>query len=706
MRLALADLKKSIARRDGEQYVTPYLLRPRERLEELAALIALYEDWLGRARASFPVDRAAEIIGDYRLARCLTLCLSEWYIWESPQWPGPASDDEAQALAAQGIASPGELRLALYAWVNATAGGYLSADEREARLDEFAGVCVPGGVRRATLDALLTLDADDRASLRRQTEQAPTVRELAARYNQRAFETMLANAAQVEWRIPPEAADGSGGGLGAVVKRVCFLSRRMGVLYEVAFEHEQPALAEEDDSAPVALARVAERPALYAVPSSREEPTTLDQANQSVMVTLYGPQEVMSAPAHYGERLARLCRALLGYRRAPDAETDAALAGAGLQGAARVYVYGRPMTFRLDDRLLRLLRVSPSDGRNDTFASGEDQVDDERSGGAVTFDSSLERRLYADFTALERAGETAGWRIEREPEPLLIDETILIPDFALTRDSRRVYLEVAGYWRPGYRERKARKLAALRGAAALVVAAPESARSEFVGLDDAFPFLWYRDGKAINAAALVGVITRAYDDFAARLASLDAKQIAQEVALRGRIPPTESMALLRCYTRAEVAEALRRLQVNGADVVWIDGVGLCSQAWRAALLGRLLGALNVAGGHMPLGELRAALASVQPGPADLTDEATETLAWQAGASVMRASLFAAEVYAPGEQEHTEVEGNTNAPEETPAPQRAKAANKAQTKRAPRRLAGKSAYTVSSLFGEEGEDSLP
>ncbi|HLY32441.1 MAG TPA: hypothetical protein VKQ36_15560, partial [Ktedonobacterales bacterium] len=153
MRLALADLKKSVLRRDGVQYVTPYLLRPRERLTELAALITLYEDWLDRQRSTFPADRPAEIIGDYRLARCLTLCLSEWYTWASPQWPGPATDDEALALATQGVTTPGQLRLALYAWVNTTAGGYLGKAEREGRLGEFASVCVPGGLSRATLDA-------------------------------------------------------------------------------------------------------------------------------------------------------------------------------------------------------------------------------------------------------------------------------------------------------------------------------------------------------------------------------------------------------------------------------------------------------------------------------------------------------------------------------------------------------------------------
>ena len=89
MRLALADVKKTIHRRDGTVYVSPYLLRPRERERELATLIALFEGALDRPRSVFPADLPAEIIGDYRLARCLVLCLAEWYAWQSPEWGLP-----------------------------------------------------------------------------------------------------------------------------------------------------------------------------------------------------------------------------------------------------------------------------------------------------------------------------------------------------------------------------------------------------------------------------------------------------------------------------------------------------------------------------------------------------------------------------------------------------------------------------------------
>ncbi|MBF6589771.1 MAG: hypothetical protein IVW57_04475, partial [Ktedonobacterales bacterium] len=246
MRFALADLKKAIRRRGGEPRIEPYLLRPGQLANELASLIALYEASVGRLRADFPLDRPAELIGDYRLARCLEMCLSEVYEWQSPAWPGPASAALATHLAAHGIASASQLRLALYDHVNATAGGYLAASGREAALTTFAdGLGIPPLI----LDLLLALDTDAEAVLQRVTASAPTPRALAARYNQRAVEALLTNAALVEWLVPADAGEAIGEGLGTVVKRICFLARRMGVQYDVAFADEDTATSAEHEHA-------------------------------------------------------------------------------------------------------------------------------------------------------------------------------------------------------------------------------------------------------------------------------------------------------------------------------------------------------------------------------------------------------------------------------------------------------------------------
>lgn len=687
MRLALSDLKKTIRRTYGEVYLTPYLIRPKELTGPLAALIALHESWLGRARAAFPQDAPAEIVGDYRLARCLVTCLGEWYEWRAPEWPGPAASEEAAALAERGIDTPGRLRLALYDQVNASAGGYLAGETRDAGLDACAAQL---GIRRATLDALLYLDAGERALLTRLAPDAPAPALLAARYNQRALEALLTAASTVEWTLA------GGEGAGTVVKRVCFLARRMGVQYDVAFDDD---LSETPDAGSTAgLARVAESRAPYAlapaVESSAAEPSNppssglnmADMAGRDLRIILYGPQEVTGAPNQYGDRLARLCQALLGYRRDPGATTDAALARADLRGSARVYLHGRPVTFLFDDRILKAIQAprefsGPSTVQPDT--------------AAPTFDSELEEQLYDEFAALERSGESHGWHLEREPEPLVAGHVIAVPDFALTRGGRRVYVEIAGYWRPEYRERKARKLLALRGRAALLVAAPASARADFAALAAAMPVLWYTT--RVSAEALLALADREFDDLAARLARLDSRHVRATVAARGHIPPGEAMALLGCYSRNELTRALALLDTSAAGpgdpaLVWMDQLGLCATEWHDALLQQVYAEVEAQPGRrMPLAALCRMLAArlAQPEP---PESLGASLASLAGLVVARASIFDAEVMSPDVASSASSE-----PTETPPP--AQKPRAPQPRRAVRRTLSEKKPLQQAAFGD-------
>src|SRR5260221_384536 len=488
MRLALRDVKKTVRRRDGVAFVTPYLLRPRERLRELEALVALHEAWIGRARATFPTERAAELVGDYRLARCLVACLGEWYEWRGPAWPGAGSGDE-------------------------TGGG-----------------------------------------------------------------------------PPPRPSPPRRGG----------------------------------PPAPPLLPTRAPRPPPPAARAAGDAEQELDGAGRPVVVTLFGPQGVTGSPNQYGDRLARLCRALLGYRRANETEGSAALATSGLEGVARVHLNGRPLLFPLDERVLKLLR-------------SEAPAEDERTGrspAGESFDSMLERRLHAEFVALERDSAAHGWRLEREPAPVIARDAIMVPDFALTRGHRRVYLEIVGYWRPDYRERKLRKLAALHGAVALVLAVPSAARAEFAALEANYPVLWF--DRRVSAAALLALLDRQYDDLDERLARLDLPAISREVAQRGRIAPAESMTLLHCYTRNELARALGLLHaaVATADepaVAWLDGLRLASADWGDRLLTQTRGVLEAApGGRLALEVLCAGLVARLPELAGIAEETGEQVAAQAG----------------------------------------------------------------------------
>jgi len=69
------------------------------------------------------------------------------------------------------------------------------------------------------------------------------------------------------------------------------------------------------------------------------------------------------------------------------------------------------------------------------------------------FDSSVEERFARGFQALH-----SGWKLTREPEPLITGENVMIPDFSFEKDGLKVYMEVVGFWTQEYLERKTQKL--------------------------------------------------------------------------------------------------------------------------------------------------------------------------------------------------------------------------------------------------------
>ncbi|MBZ0280509.1 MAG: DUF790 family protein [Anaerolineae bacterium] len=78
-----------------------------------------------------------------------------------------------------------------------------------------------------------------------------------------------------------------------------------------------------------------------------------------------------------------------------------------------------------------------------------------------TFDSRLEADFAAEFEA-KFGGERGQWLLTREDQVLLLGDTVMIPDFALThkQDGRRALVEIVGFWHPEYLNRKIEKVRA------------------------------------------------------------------------------------------------------------------------------------------------------------------------------------------------------------------------------------------------------
>ncbi len=586
MRFSLQDIKKQVHRRGNILSVSLHFLRSGELREEIKRLVSYHEQFLGHPQRDFSVEDARACIGDYRLAHCLNTTLSAWYNWQQRDWlmvVKQLGNDILERFQEANIASPVQLRLALFNFVNERFDGFLDAQVRSTGLEEFAGIyCgmdqqgVPA-LAVQDLEYLLTLDSDEEAVLVRNTAQAPGAEEVASLYNQWVFEAALFNASDVHFvidcaafiKMQDGATNTTKAGIGAVIKRLCYLARNLGVYYDLAYDSD----SNENQSSPSIL-----------------------------HLTLYGPQEMTGAPQQYGLRLARLCRILLGYstpaqsRRHRPSSPSTLPASAILQAEATIHFLQRAYRFVMDAALLSLLpspsetssietpafSTLPSTSPGDqTFNQQVREVPQSYNITSSIYDSSIEQSFAEAFQSLARSDGADGWQLEREPEPLLLAnpsmETatstlsygIFIPDFALIRDNQRIYVEILGYWTPAYRERKIAKLQMLKDRNDLVLAIPREASEAFASIAKDFPIVIYRN--QLSATELLNVLRSHYDDLSVRLSLIDIEGVRNRIQSESLLPERVCYTLLHCYRRSELIQAAER--IIGEGIAFSPGIG-------------------------------------------------------------------------------------------------------------------------------------
>ncbi len=551
MRFSLQDIKKSIQRRDGHLSMALHLLRPGELHHEIERLIMYHEHLLGRPQRCFSLDDARACIGEYHLAHCLIATLSYWYSWRQREWAEVLQESDATSALAN-ISSSVQLRLALYNYVNEHYQGFLETQIRADALQSFAqAYCLS----ISDLEYLLILDSEEEALLMRNAAQPPGAQEVATLYNQWAFESALFNASNVHFVIDCNTFSNTqqedshfttpvvGTGVGASIKRLCYLARLLGVYYDLAYD-------------PVPLEA-----------SSIKEQRQASNAPMRLHLTLYGPQEVTGVPQQYGLRLARLCRLLMGYGL-PKTERGrakkASLASAIMRAEATVHWSQRSYTFVMDANLLQLLPPV-----------AETNQSKERTGPSTLFDSNIEQAFCEAFLALAGSQGVDGWQLEREPEPLLLDHGIFIPDFALTRARRRIYVEILGFGPLLIVNGRSRKLQQLQGRDDLLLAIPVEAKEAFASIAPYFPIVVYNE--QLSVTEVLQVLRNRYDDFAERLAQIDIGDVRARVTGQSLLAERTCYEVLHCYRRSEIQRAAE--QIVDFDIVFVPGIGFYHYGW-------------------------------------------------------------------------------------------------------------------------------
>jgi predicted nuclease of restriction endonuclease-like RecB superfamily len=575
---------------DGEMAVVPKLLHGRAALREIEQAITVVHESLGMPRSEYDGRRLEAVMGDYRLGRCIEACLFTRYSFVQPGFEDVLTAEQAAALKEQGIESASGVRFAVWDEANSAYGGFAPPAERESMLSRLAqrwGLPPDS----ALVDTLMALDAEGSAVLTL-NGQRPEARDVLVQYNRGAVKTLLAHSTRVELalsRLP-----------GAALKRLYFLAKRRGVLVDI------------------------------------------EQAANGFMLTLYGPEQAFGTADKYGRRLADvsldLVRTLLTL---PDAE------GSDVQATAHLVLHDRDYRFHVTPEIVGRLdyaqekaetrkgRVAETAAPYSVGASTIPEPDTEPE--APSFDSLVEARLYKEYMSLQRGGYTHGWMLQREPEPLLAPGVVMIPDFGFQRGDTRVFMEIAGFWSPGYRERKVAKLrtlAAHEGYSPMILAVPREAAQAFEGLP--FPVVTYKT--KVAATDLLNLLNRDYGNREERRVTAEGRldEVTAQAKSRGFVPESEIAERLQAYSRTELLALAQELGGDGAK--YVPGVGLLTEGAIERVRALLAADLAAANGRLDLVEAeRAAATALDVERVDVES----LLAALQGFTIERPSLFEA-----------------------------------------------------------------
>jgi hypothetical protein len=487
---------------------------------------------VGRRRAEFETEALLEFFGEPRLARGLVAVLASVYGWRNLGFDEALGASAADALERAGITRPAELRARLYALANRSYSGFIGSEERPAALRQLCA-------------EILGASDDDRQGKPTERATGPAGEEasagaarLSSLHTDEQAERARLTPAQIERALTLDAEDeqllvklGPSPTPDEVVERYNFHSLETALAYG---EHVRLRLTGQVWTMLRSAHNLARRYRLtYRV---GESPGSL--FDNRLDLVLFGSRDALGGWGRAGRRLARALLRLL-----------AAHPGCAVEGELVTHAGGKRATMRLDARLLRALGA----------ASVPDEAD-------AWDDDAADELQRAWGRALAR-GRTAGWRLRRDPEPLVGGANVLVPDFALRRGSSSVALCLA----PG-RAAATALAAALKGMATpqAVVLVQEGAASLLKGCKAQVVTYALRPADAIPR--LVAAMERTWPRGVLPVQSDPWQDLLAHVAAEGFVDEARAASILGCAPH-ELAAVVRRRAAPGVNV--LAGLGIC-----------------------------------------------------------------------------------------------------------------------------------
>ncbi len=512
MSFRTADFKKTTRMSGGDRVLYPYQIRDDRYTAAIGYAIAYYERMVGRRRAEFEAETLLEFFGEPKLARGLVACLARTYAWREQSFAEAFGEETARMLWRVGIARPADLRARLYGLANGRYGGVILPHERAEAL-EF--LC----------NQLATESTENTENIK----NAPN--SVAHTITPEQFERGLRLDSEDQQVLVK---------IGAMPTPQEIVARYNYHSLETALCHAEALRLRLRGPVWNIVRTVHNLARRYNIRYQINTPRTLFE--EQVEVTLLGAKDALGSWLRAGRRVARALLRLI-------ATHPASL----VAGEALVHLAGKSSVLRLDERAFAALGIADNE---------EPQESD-------PWEEQVIERFRQAWSRQYVKGQTAGWRLRRDPEPLVGANAVVIPDFTLQRGNERVALCLATGRATA--ETVARDLGQLgRNAPALIVT-PEHIAETLPRCP--VPLATYQEQPPEAVPALVRTLERRYPRGAATKTMTPWQRLEQQVAEEGFVNEEQVAALLSC-TPAEAVTAVRRW--GGAGLHVLPGLGVCS----------------------------------------------------------------------------------------------------------------------------------
>lgn len=537
MAFKASDFKKTTRSSADERLLYPYQIRDDRYTASIGYALAYYERMVGRRRGEFEAETLLEFFGDARLARGLVACLARTYAWRAQTFAEALGEETARTLWRAGIASPAGLRARLYGLANGRYGGVILPHER-AEAVQFLCDKING----EALDK--TKDQRPKTKETAQTESSTTKETVGSEGSTFGSSSLVIGltALQLEQALTLDSEE----------QHVLIKQGQTPEPHEIVALYNYHSL--ETAVCHAELLRLQLRGSVWNIIRSAHNlarryrlryevsgaPRTL--FDERIELTLHGGRDALGSWTRAGRRVVRaLLRLLVAH---PDS-----LVG----GEARVHLKGQTLALKLDERALRILGVAARQGA----AADEPWESDV----AEVFQKAWGRAFVG--------GRTAGWRLRRDPEPLIGADTVVVPDFALQRGRDRLALCLA----TGRTTTSAltRDLTKVGGRAQAVAVVPSHAAEALRACP--VPLATYEEQPADAIAALVRLLERKYPRRRPEETLTPWQRLERMVAEEGFVEEQAVAALMGC----SIEEAARVVQRWGGPALHVlPGLGVCA----------------------------------------------------------------------------------------------------------------------------------